>query len=176
MAIKQLTPVLIVDRVEPCLDFWVDRFGFARQNEVPGDGGALVFASVERDGIEVMYQTRASVVADSPATAADLNGHSMVLFLVVDDFDTTEKALSGVPVVKPRHRTFYGSTEMYVRAGTGRPHGRLRPDGVRMPRRGPETPGDRSPRELVSAAQSDAHWPLDPSVRILPGVGSVMTH
>ena len=119
MAIKQLTPVLIVDQVEPCLDFWVDRFGFTRQNEVPGDGGALVFASVERSGIEVMYQTRASVVAESPGTAADLDGHSIVLFLVVDDFDATEKALTGAPVVKPRHRTFYGSTEMYVREPGG---------------------------------------------------------
>lgn len=119
MAIKQLTPVLIVDQVEPCLDFWVERFGFARQNEVPGDDGALVFASVERDGIEVMYQTRASVVADSPGSAADLDGHSIVLFLVVDDIDATEKAVAGAPVVKPRHRTFYGSTEIYVREPGG---------------------------------------------------------
>lgn len=119
MAIKQLTPVLIVDQVEPCLDFWVERFGFARQNEVPGDDGALVFASVERDGIEVMYQTRASVVAESPGSAADLDGHSIVLFLVVDDIDATEKAVAGAPVVKPRHRTFYGSTEIYVREPGG---------------------------------------------------------
>jgi uncharacterized glyoxalase superfamily protein PhnB len=119
MPITKLTPVLIVDQIEPCLDFWVERFGFTRRNEVPGDAGTLVFASVERDGIEVMYQTRASVVAEAPATAADLDGHSIVLFLTVDDFDATEKALSGAPVVKPRHKTFYGSTEIYVREPGG---------------------------------------------------------
>jgi uncharacterized glyoxalase superfamily protein PhnB len=119
MALKQLTPVLIVDRVEPCVQFWVDRFGFAATNQVPGEDGALIFASVDRDGIEVMYQTRASVIADAPDTAADLNGRSIVLFITVDDFDATEQALAGAPVVKPRHQTFYGSTEIYVREPGG---------------------------------------------------------
>lgn len=67
----------------------------------------------------VLYQTRASVAAESPGSAADLDGHSSVLFLVVDDIDATEKAVAGAPVVKPRHRTFYGSTEIYVREPGG---------------------------------------------------------
>lgn len=119
MRLTHLTPVLIVERVEPCLDFWVERFGFARQNEVPGEDGSLVFASVEKGGVEVMYQTRASVVAESPGMAADLAGHSIVLFIAVDDFDAAEQALAGAPVVKPRHKTFYGSTEIYVREPGG---------------------------------------------------------
>jgi uncharacterized glyoxalase superfamily protein PhnB len=119
MSLKHLTPVLIVDRVEPSLQFWVDRFGFSATNQVPGEDGSLVFASVDKDGVEVMYQTRASVVADAPESVADLNGHSIVLFITVDDFDATEKALAGAPVVKPRHQTFYGSTEIYVREPGG---------------------------------------------------------
>ena len=119
MALKHLTPVLIVERVEPCTAFWTERFGFARANEVPGPDGALVFASVEKDGVEIMYQTIASVVADTPATATDLDGHSIVLFITVEDFDGVERALAGAPVVKARHQTFYGSTEMYVREPGG---------------------------------------------------------
>jgi uncharacterized glyoxalase superfamily protein PhnB len=119
MQLTHLTPVLIVERVEPCVDFWVERFGFARQNEVPGDDGSLIFASVEKGGVEVMYQTRASVVAESPDTSADLAGHSVVLFITVDDFDAVEQALAGTPVIKPRHKTFYGSTEIYVREPGG---------------------------------------------------------
>jgi len=119
MHLTHLTPVLVVERVEPCLDFWVERFGFTRQNEVPGDDGSLIFASVEKGGVEVMYQTRASVVAESPGTAGELAGHSIVLFITVDDFDAVEQALAGVPVVKPRHKTFYGSTEIYVREPGG---------------------------------------------------------
>ena len=119
MHLTHLTPVLIVDRVEPCLDFWVERFGFTRQNEVPAEDGSLIFASVEKGGVEVMYQTRASVVAESPGTATELTGHSIVLFITVDDFDAVERALAGAPVVKPRHTTFYGSTEIYVREPGG---------------------------------------------------------
>ncbi|HEX8429941.1 MAG TPA: VOC family protein, partial [Longimicrobium sp.] len=99
--------------------FWADRLGFTVENEVPGPDGALIFASVARDGIEVMYQTRASVIADAPDSAADLNGHSIALFITVDDLDAIERAMDGAPIVKPRHETFYGSTEMYVREPGG---------------------------------------------------------
>lgn len=115
----RLTPVLIVDSVEPCLKFWVERLGFKSENQVPGPDGKLVFASVEREGIEVMYQTRASVFAEAPDTAADLAGHSVVLFITVADLDAVEKAVAGAPVVKPRHQTFYGSMEIYVREPGG---------------------------------------------------------
>lgn len=117
--LTHLAPVLIVDSVEPCLPFWVDRFGFEAKNQVPGPDGKLVFASVEKDGIEVMYQTRASVLADSPASASELVGHSTVLFITVPDLDSVERAVAGAPIVKPRHKTFYGSVELYVREPGG---------------------------------------------------------
>jgi uncharacterized glyoxalase superfamily protein PhnB len=117
--LKRLTPVMVVERVEPCVRFWADRLGFTVTNEVPGDDGALVFASAERDGVEVMYQTRASVIAERPDEAPDLAGHSVALFITVDDLDAVERAVVGAPVVKPRHQTFYGSTEIYVREPGG---------------------------------------------------------
>jgi uncharacterized glyoxalase superfamily protein PhnB len=117
--LTQLTPVLVVDAVEPCLAFWVDRFGFTKENEVPGPNGKLQFASVKKDGIEVMYQTRASVIAERPESAAELTGHSTVLFLHVDDIDAVERAVAGAEITVPRHDTFYGSTEIYVREPGG---------------------------------------------------------
>jgi uncharacterized glyoxalase superfamily protein PhnB len=118
-ALKQLTPVLIVEAVEPCIKFWTDRLGFEITNKVPDTDGKLIFASVQKAGIEIMYQTRASVISEQPGTAHDLTGHSVALFITVADLDTVEKALDGVPVVKPRHDTFYGSTEIYVREPGG---------------------------------------------------------
>jgi uncharacterized glyoxalase superfamily protein PhnB len=121
MTVAQLThmaPVLIVDRVEPCLKFWVDRFGFTVANEVPGPDG-LVFASVKKEAIELMFQTRASVVAEAPGTEKELEGHSIALFFTVDDLSAVERAIAGAPIVKPRHETFYGSTEIYVREPGG---------------------------------------------------------
>jgi len=116
--LTHMAPVLIVDRVEPCVKFWVDRFGFEVENEVPSPDG-LVFASVKKGGIELMYQTRASVVADAPGTAKELDGHSIALFFTVDDLSAVERAIAGAPIVKPRHETFYGSTEIYVREPGG---------------------------------------------------------
>jgi uncharacterized glyoxalase superfamily protein PhnB len=118
-ALKQLTPVLIVEAVEPCIKFWVDRLGFVVANEVPGPDGKLIFASVQLGSVEIMYQTRASVVAETPGVAKDLMGHSVALFITVEDLDAVERSLKGAPVIKPRHDTFYGSTEIYVKEPGG---------------------------------------------------------
>lgn len=117
--LNHLAPVLIVDQVEPCIAFWVERFGFEAKNPVPRPDGKLIFASVEKAGIEIMYQTRASVLAEDPKAAADLAGHSVALFITVENLDQVEQAIKGAPVVKPRHQTFYGSTEIYVREPGG---------------------------------------------------------
>ena len=117
--LRHLTPVLVVDEVEPCLRFWIDRLGFTAENQVPGDDGKLVFASAKAGDVEVMYQTRASVLAEAPAAADEFVGHSTVLFITVDDLDRIERAVAGATVVKPRHDTFYGTTELYVREPGG---------------------------------------------------------
>jgi hypothetical protein len=66
-----------------------------------------------------MYQTRASVEADLPGTAKELDGKSVVLFIAVDDINAAASALTGAPIVKAKHETFYGSTEIYVREPGG---------------------------------------------------------
>jgi uncharacterized glyoxalase superfamily protein PhnB len=117
--LQHLTPVLVVDEVEPCLRFWTEKLGFTAENEVPGDDGRLVFASAKAGDVEVMYQTRASVLAERPDAADEFVGHSTVLFITVDDLARIETAVAGAPVVKPRHDTFYGTTELYVKEPGG---------------------------------------------------------
>jgi len=119
IVLEHLSPVLIVEAVEPCVGFWVDHLGFIVENQVPGPDGALIFASVKHGSVEIMYQTRASVLAESPDAAAELHGHSIALFIVVKNLDDVEKAVAGAPVVKARHKTFYGSEELYVREPGG---------------------------------------------------------
>jgi uncharacterized glyoxalase superfamily protein PhnB len=121
-SLQALAPVLIVDSVEPSLKFWTERLGFAKENEVPGPDGKLIFASVKKDGVEIMYQTRASVIADNPAQAAELNGRSVALFITlpkITDLDALARLTKGAPVVKARHDTFYGTTEFYIREPGG---------------------------------------------------------
>lgn len=121
---RKLSPVLIVEAVEPCLAFWTNGLGFRQVNAVPGEDGRLVFASVERDAVEIMYQTRASVLAAEPEAtraerAREIAGHAAALFIEVNDLDAVEGALIGAPVVKVRHETFYGTAELYVREPGG---------------------------------------------------------
>lgn len=116
---QKLTPVLVVDTIEPCLRFWVDRLGFQRTTEVPSDEGGLAFVILEKDGIEIMYQTRESIAKDDEPLAQSYAGHSIALFMEVSDLDTVERAMHGVDMVVPRHDTFYGTTEFYVREPAG---------------------------------------------------------
>jgi uncharacterized glyoxalase superfamily protein PhnB len=113
--LKHVATVFIVETVEPCVAFWVERFGFTAENQVPGADGKLIFASVKQGDIEIMYQSRASVLAENPAGASELNGRNAVLFITVDDLDAVERAAQRAPIVKPRHKTFYGSTEIYIK-------------------------------------------------------------
>ena len=117
MKIEKLTPVLMVEAIEPVLDFWVKRLGFSRTTEVPHEGH-LGFVILEKDGIEVMYQSRASVAADiAPLAQSPMKG--TFLFLQVDDLDAVEKALQGITPVVPRRKTFYGADALIVREPAG---------------------------------------------------------
>src|SRR6202795_3853959 len=65
MNVKKITPVLLVDQIEPILPFWIDRLGFTKAIEVP-DGNKLGFVDFQKGSVEVMYQTYASVEKDAP--------------------------------------------------------------------------------------------------------------
>jgi uncharacterized glyoxalase superfamily protein PhnB len=113
---RKLSPLLTVEAIEPCLSFWVERLGFAKTVEVP-DGSSLGFVILAKDGVEIMYQSRASVEKDIPALAR--GGVSampaMGLFIEVSDVDAVERALEGIAHVIPRRKTFYGMDEVVVR-------------------------------------------------------------
>ncbi len=117
-SLKKLTPVLIVDVIEPCLPFWAERLGFQKVVEVPHEG-ALGFVILVRDGVEVMLQSRASVAADLPVALEGPRGHAVVLYVTVADIEAAQEALEGLPLAVPRRRTFYGAEEVGVREPGG---------------------------------------------------------
>ena len=118
-AFQRLSPVIFVDRVEPCLPFWTEKLGFQCVAQVPGPDGKPQFALLIRDGLEVMYQTWAALEAESKAAAAAPRGHSTALFIEVQDIDSVDQSLAGTPRVAERHRTFYGMDEFSVREPGG---------------------------------------------------------
>jgi hypothetical protein len=109
----KLTPVLVVEKIETSLPFWVDRMGFEKTVDVPGDDG-ISFAILVRGGAELMLQTTSSVAADEPAFAPKRESRVASLFIEVDDFADTLKRLEGYPVVMPERKTFYGMVEVGV--------------------------------------------------------------
>jgi uncharacterized glyoxalase superfamily protein PhnB len=115
MSVKKITPVLFAAEIEPCVKFWVERFGFEKTVEVP-EGNKLGFAIVQKGGVELMYQSYASADKDAPAaTAQAVRKVPAFLYVEVENLDETIAALKGVEVVMPVRTTFYGAREIGVK-------------------------------------------------------------
>ena len=117
LKLNKLTPVLVVDAIEPCLPFWTERLGFAKTVEVP-EGDRLGFVILAKDGIEVMSQSRESVRKDIPPLA-DAPAGGTNLYIDVADLAAVERAVTGVEIVVPRRKKFYGADEIGVREPGG---------------------------------------------------------
>jgi len=117
MKFKSLTPVLFVEAIEPCLEFW-KKLDFQAVTEVP-EGNRLGFVILARDGVQLMYQTRDSLRNDVPAFADQKFESCNPLYFIVDDLNDVDRRLAGVQKVMPRRDTFYGATEFSVREPGG---------------------------------------------------------
>lgn len=113
---KKLTPVLVVDSIEAQLGFWRERLGFGTGPEIP-HGDTLGFVILHHGPVELMLQSRASVLEDNPV-GAQRETH-VTLFLEVEDLDSIRARLAGLPLVFDDRRTFYGSRETCVHDPAG---------------------------------------------------------
>jgi uncharacterized glyoxalase superfamily protein PhnB len=119
MNVSRITPVLLVNEIEPQLDFWTRRLGFAKTIEVP-HGDKLGFVAFQKGDVEVMYQTFASVGDDAPAAMAAQAGKGPTyLYMQVDDLDAMLAAMKDVPKVMQERRAFYGMREFAVQDPAG---------------------------------------------------------
>lgn len=115
---KKLTPVLLVEEIEPCLPFWVERLGFQKTAEVP-EGSKLGFVILAKDNVQIMYQSHASVAKDVPQFASLKLTPSTFLYIEVDKLDPVLEKLKGIEVEVPERKTFYGAREVGVREPGG---------------------------------------------------------
>jgi len=121
MKLMRSTPIQVVDAIEPNLDFWEKKLGFTRTGEVPPGGKQLDFVMLEKDGLEVMLQTRKSIAEDLPGGASmeDFKHNTTVMYMEVDSLDEAIRGLEGAPVVmKPTDRP-YGMREIVVKDPSG---------------------------------------------------------
>ncbi len=115
---KKLTPVLLVEQIEPCLEFWIEHLGFTKAMEIP-EGDALGFVMLQNGAVEVMLQSRASALKDEASLVADeFHCGGASLYIEVDDLDTYIKRLGDQVLVGPR-TAFYGMREIFFRAPGG---------------------------------------------------------
>src|SRR5579859_7175001 len=116
--VKKITPILFVEELEPCIKFWTERMGFQKTVEVP-EGDKLGFAIVEKDGLELMYQSYASVEKDNPATAEAAKKGPTFLYVDVDTLDDALARASKAEMVMPVRSTFYGAREFGIKDPAG---------------------------------------------------------
>jgi hypothetical protein len=117
--LRKATPVLIVDRIEPVVGFW-RKLGLSATTAVPDQtatDGRLAFVILAAEGIEIMYQTTASVKEDLLKSAEDKEAfrpdpQQTTLFVEVSRLTEVESALAGERIIMSRRTTFYGSTEV----------------------------------------------------------------
>ena len=121
---KKVTPLMTVDRIEPCLPFWTEKMGFEVTATVP-HGGALGFAMLHKGGVDLMYQSQSSVDADLGESGApaglgrEMASGTSTLFIEVEGLDEVIAALGDTEVLVPRRKTFYGMDEIFVRPPCG---------------------------------------------------------
>lgn len=114
MNVKRITPVLLVQEIEPLIPFWVDGLGFTRAVEVP-DGGKIGFVIFQKGSVEVMYQTYSSVEKDAPPSmGAEARKGPTYLYVEVDNLDAVLTAMKQARLVMPVRTAFYGMKEFAV--------------------------------------------------------------
>ena len=118
MTVKKITPVLLVDEVESCVRFWKERLGFEVAIEVP-EGNKIGFVSLQKAGVELMYQSYASVEKDNSFSAQSYAKGPSFLYIEVDSLDDVIAATKGATAVMPERKTFYGAREIGVKDPAG---------------------------------------------------------
>jgi uncharacterized glyoxalase superfamily protein PhnB len=116
--VKKVTPILFAEELEPCINYWTARLGFQKTVEVP-EGDRAGFAILEKNGLELMYQSFASAEKDNAATGAAVRKGPSFLYLEVADLDTAMEATKGAEIVIPMRTTFYQAREFGIKDPAG---------------------------------------------------------
>jgi uncharacterized glyoxalase superfamily protein PhnB len=114
--IKKVTPLLVVDRIEPSLRFY-EKLGYTAVISVPHDDH-LGFVLLAQDVGQIMLQTRSSLAADLPAISR--TGVSSLLYVDVVSLEEALIAAAGSSeILVPMRTTAYGAREAFVREPSG---------------------------------------------------------
>ncbi len=116
--VKKVTPILFAQEIEPCIKFWTERMGFEKTVEVP-EGNKVGFVILQKNSLEIMYQSYASVDKDNPPTGQAVRKGPTFLYIEVEDLDALIGAVKGAEIVMPVRTTFYGAKEIGIKDPVG---------------------------------------------------------
>ena len=113
--LKKLTPNMMVEDVRNTLLFYQDILNFRVVMTLP-ESAPFDFAIVQRDGVELMFQSRQSLSENVPILAGSAIGASQTFYIEVDGINELYQQLRDkVEIVVDLHTTFYGTQELYFR-------------------------------------------------------------
>jgi uncharacterized glyoxalase superfamily protein PhnB len=115
---KKITPILFAQELEPCIEFWSGRMGFQKTVEVP-EGEKIGFVMLEKNGLELMYQSFSSAEKDNAATGEAARKGPSFLYVEVADLDAALAATKGTEMVMPVRTTFYQAKEFGIKDPAG---------------------------------------------------------
>lgn len=116
--VKKITAILFAEELEPCIRFWTERMGFQKTAEVP-EGDKIGFVMLEKNGLELMYQSFASAEKDNAATGVAVRRGPSFLYIEVADIDAAQAATKGAEIVMPVRTTFYHAKEFGIKDPVG---------------------------------------------------------
>lgn len=114
--LKKSATILIVDEIEPCLDFWTGVLGFEMTQSVRNTD-KFDFVMLALGNIEVHLQTKSATQRDNPGLKIGAPISSILYFDVenIEDLEAKLIKRNDIEILKPKHKTFYGTTEIYIR-------------------------------------------------------------
>jgi uncharacterized glyoxalase superfamily protein PhnB len=116
--VTKITALLFAEEIESSVNFWVEKLGFTKAIEVP-DGDKLAFVALQKDGVELMYQSYKSADDDLGEVVKAVRQGPTFLYVDVENLDNLISAMKGVEVTMPVRTTFYGSREIGVKEPAG---------------------------------------------------------
>ncbi len=117
--IQSLTPNLMVNDVSYTLKFYLNHLGFELVRTVP-EQAPFTWAMVRKENVELMFQTRESLIEDLPAFETIRPGASLTLFIKVNGIEGIyEKLKDHVEVVSNLKETSYAMKEFTFRDCNG---------------------------------------------------------
>jgi lactoylglutathione lyase len=113
--LKKLTPNFMVEDVRKTIEFYQEVLGFSVITTVDNED-EIGFAIMQREQVELMFQSRKSLSENVPALSGSSIGASQTLYIEVSGIEALYEALRDkVDIVVDMHSTFYGTNEFYFK-------------------------------------------------------------